>query len=117
MHLKSSYRILMSIPTASAPSGTLLSMFDSKVLSAFYVFILRRNDRVPAERPQGTCIHWQVSQATSLANIRFEMSAAPGTAHQGMCVRTVSQSSTHFGLLPGVWMENGRFDVLQISLS
>ncbi|KAF5387123.1 hypothetical protein D9615_001631 [Tricholomella constricta] len=45
--------------------------------------------RVPAERSQGTGLHWQVAQATSLVNLVFEMSAAPGTAHQG------------------IWMENG----------
>lgn len=31
-----------------------------------------------------TGIHWQVSQATSLMNIVFEMSTAAGNAHQGM---------------------------------
>ncbi len=36
-----------------------------------------------------TGIHWQVSQATSLMNIVFEMSTAAGNAHQGL------------------WMENG----------
>ncbi|KAI8905402.1 exo-beta-1,3-glucanase [Powellomyces hirtus] len=36
-----------------------------------------------------TGIHWQVAQATSLTNILFRMSAAPGTRHQG------------------IWMENG----------
>lgn len=32
----------------------------------------------------GTGIHWQVSQATSLANIVFRMSKAEDTAHQGI---------------------------------
>ncbi|KAF8900737.1 exo-beta-1,3-glucanase [Gymnopilus junonius] len=45
--------------------------------------------RVPAHKSQGTGIHWQVAQATSLMNIVFELSAAPNTAHQG------------------IWMENG----------
>ncbi|KAG2004817.1 hypothetical protein CC2G_003334 [Coprinopsis cinerea AmutBmut pab1-1] len=45
--------------------------------------------RVPPERPQGTGLHWQVSQATSLVNIVVHMSEAPNTAHQG------------------IWMENG----------
>ncbi|KAK0185856.1 exo-beta-1,3-glucanase [Armillaria mellea] len=39
--------------------------------------------RVPAEKSQGTGIHWQVAQATSLFNIKFVMSSAPNTAHQG----------------------------------
>jgi hypothetical protein len=38
---------------------------------------------VPATMSQGTGIHWQVAQATSLMNIRVEMSTAPDTAHQG----------------------------------
>lgn len=29
-------------------------------------------------------LHWQVSQATSLYNIRVEMSTDPATNHQGM---------------------------------
>lgn len=32
----------------------------------------------------GTGIHWQVAQATSLINLRFEMSQAEGNAHQGI---------------------------------
>lgn len=32
----------------------------------------------------GTGMHWQVAQATSLINIRFEMSTAPGNTHQGI---------------------------------
>ncbi|EEB99724.1 hypothetical protein MPER_00533, partial [Moniliophthora perniciosa FA553] len=36
-----------------------------------------------------TGIHWQVSQATSLYNIVFELSREPNNAHQG------------------IWMENG----------
>ncbi|KAJ4479463.1 exo-beta-1,3-glucanase [Lentinula lateritia] len=45
--------------------------------------------QVPATNSQGTGIHWQVAQATSLMNIVFEMSMAANTAHQG------------------IWMENG----------
>ena len=41
-------------------------------------------DRVPPEKPQGTGIHWQVSQSTSLMNIVFEMSTATNTSHQGI---------------------------------
>lgn len=32
----------------------------------------------------GTGIHWQVAQATSLINLRFEMSQAEGNSHQGI---------------------------------
>ncbi|KAF9531446.1 exo-beta-1,3-glucanase [Crepidotus variabilis] len=45
--------------------------------------------RMLADNNQGTGIHWQVAQATSLYNIIFEMSDAVNTAHQG------------------IWMENG----------
>ncbi|TFK19768.1 glucan 1,3-beta-glucosidase [Coprinopsis marcescibilis] len=45
--------------------------------------------RVAPERAQGTAIHWQVAQATSLVNIVVHMSEAPNTAHQA------------------IWMENG----------
>ncbi|KAJ7461037.1 exo-beta-1,3-glucanase [Mycena galericulata] len=45
--------------------------------------------RVPATSEQGTGIHWQVAQATSLMNIVINMSTASNTAHQG------------------IWMENG----------
>ncbi|KAJ3163266.1 hypothetical protein HDU86_002436 [Geranomyces michiganensis] len=31
-----------------------------------------------------TAIHWQVAQATSLTNIIFRLSSAPGTVHQGI---------------------------------
>ena len=46
--------------------------------------------QVPPEKSQGTGLHWQVSQSTSLVNIVVHMSTAPNTAHQG------------------IWMENGR---------
>ncbi|KAF9255646.1 pectin lyase-like protein [Marasmius fiardii PR-910] len=45
--------------------------------------------QVPAASQSGTGIHWQVSQAASLTNIVFHMSADNDTTHQG------------------VWMENG----------
>ena len=41
-------------------------------------------NRVPPEKSQGTGIHWQVSQSTSLMNIVFEMSSAKNTSHQGI---------------------------------
>ncbi|KAJ8080314.1 hypothetical protein PM082_017147 [Marasmius tenuissimus] len=40
--------------------------------------------QVPAANISGTGIHWQVSQATSLANIVFHMSTANDTAHRGI---------------------------------
>ena len=43
-------------------------------------------NRVPPEKSQGTGIHWQVSQSTSLMNIVFEMSSAKNTSHQGIYI-------------------------------
>ncbi|KAJ7184275.1 exo-beta-1,3-glucanase [Mycena filopes] len=47
-----------------------------------------QNNLIPATT-SGTCLHWQVAQATSLMNITFRMSNASDTVHQG------------------IWMENG----------
>ena len=62
----------------------------------------------------GTGIHWQVSQATSLTNIVFDLSTVPGNQHQGSLRPSVpcdvfrdlisDESPT------GIWMENGRCD-------
>ncbi|KAH9476293.1 putative glucan endo-1,3-beta-glucosidase [Psilocybe cubensis] len=40
--------------------------------------------RVPATKIQGTALHWQVAQATSLLNIVVHMSTASNTAHRGI---------------------------------
>jgi len=45
----------------------------------------------------GTGIHWQIAQATSLMNIRFEMSTEEGNIHQG------------------IWMENVSLPILRLS--
>jgi len=52
-------------------------------LSRFVLPFLHVLLRVPATNSQGTGIHWQVSQATSLMNIQFFMSTDSNTAHQG----------------------------------
>lgn len=62
-----------------------------------------------------TGIHWQVSQATSLANIVFQMSTAAGNAHQGTFRETRLCTSSRQPFLTavadlwasGIWMENG----------
>ncbi|KAG5641516.1 hypothetical protein DXG03_004832 [Asterophora parasitica] len=61
---------------------------ESTTLRSVRNFIIDTR-RVAPERSQGTGIHWQVSQATSLINIVFELSRAPNNQHQG------------------IWMENG----------
>jgi glucan 1,3-beta-glucosidase len=45
-----------------------------------FVFDLRG---IPATS-QATGIHWPTAQATSLQNVVFEMSSAPGTRHTGL---------------------------------
>ena len=55
------------------------------LLNLLFDFTILVN-RVPPEKSQGTGIHWQVSQSTSLMNIVFEMSTAKNTSHQGMYV-------------------------------
>jgi len=58
--------------------------------------------RVLLEKLQGTGINWhqwQVAQATSLMNIVFQMSNASNTTHQG------------------IWMENGRYVHMQVTLT
>jgi hypothetical protein len=64
-------------------------MSDGQLFPQSKHTILTRSS-VPPEKQQGTGIHWQVAQATSLINIVFNMSNAKNTAHQG------------------IWMENGR---------
>ncbi|KAH8824349.1 beta-1,3-glucanase [Flagelloscypha sp. PMI_526] len=68
--------------------------------------------RMPATST-GTGIHWQVSQATSLMNLHFELSAASNSAHQGMFIE--NGSGGFFGDLTfnggafGMWVGNQQF--------
>ncbi|PBK81018.1 hypothetical protein ARMGADRAFT_1039607 [Armillaria gallica] len=62
--------------------------------------------QVPAEKSQGTGIHWQVGQATSLFNIKFVMSSAPNTAHQG--VGLMSDLEFNGGKY-GMWLGSQQF--------
>jgi hypothetical protein len=61
--------------------------------------------RIPASSSDGTGIHWQVSQATSLMNIVINMSTAPDTAHQGKWFTVYRR---HPDRIVGLVMENGR---------
>ncbi|KAF7311538.1 hypothetical protein MKEN_01056200 [Mycena kentingensis (nom. inval.)] len=71
--------------------------------------------RVPATMSQGTGIHWQVAQATSLINIVFQMSTAANTAHQGIWME--NGSGGYMGDLVfnggkfGIWCGNQQFTV------
>ncbi|KAJ2920462.1 hypothetical protein H1R20_g16633, partial [Candolleomyces eurysporus] len=77
--------------------------------------------RVPPEKPQGTGIHWQVSQATALRNIIFYMSTAPNTAHQGIWME--NGSGGHMSDLVfnggkfGMWVGNQQFTVRNITVN
>ncbi|KAK0458523.1 glycoside hydrolase family 55 protein, partial [Desarmillaria tabescens] len=73
---------------------------------------------VPAAKSQGTGIHWQVGQATSLFNIKFVMSSAPDTAHQGIWMEDGSGgiiSDLEFnGGKYGIWAGNQQFTVRNV---
>ncbi|KAF9472908.1 glucan 1,3-beta-glucosidase [Pholiota conissans] len=76
---------------------------------------------VPPEKSQGTGIHWQVAQATSLMNIVFEMSTAPNTAHQGIWMENGSggfMGDLIFnGGKYGIWGGNQQFTVRNITVN
>ncbi|KAJ7724091.1 exo-beta-1,3-glucanase [Mycena maculata] len=77
--------------------------------------------RVPATLSQGTGIHWQVAQATSLMNIVFEMSTAADTAHQGIWME--NGSGGFMGDLVfnggkfGMWVGNQQFTVRNVTIN
>ncbi|KAF8894484.1 exo-beta-1,3-glucanase [Infundibulicybe gibba] len=77
--------------------------------------------RVPFNKTDGTGIHWQVSQATSLTNIVFEMSTANGTAHQGIWME--NGSGGYMGDLVfnggkfGMWVGNQQFTVRNVTIN
>ncbi|KAG5643065.1 hypothetical protein DXG03_001622 [Asterophora parasitica] len=76
---------------------------------------------VAPERSQGTGIHWQVSQATSLMNIVFELSSAPNTQHQGIWME--NGSGGFMGDLVvnggkfGLWVGNQQFTVRNVTVN
>ncbi|KAK0458521.1 exo-beta-1,3-glucanase [Desarmillaria tabescens] len=76
--------------------------------------------RMPATST-GTGIHWQVAQATSLANIHFIMSQASNTAHQGIWME--NGSGGYMGDLVftggkfGMWVGNQQFTVRNITVN
>ncbi|KAJ7043175.1 pectate lyase superfamily protein-domain-containing protein [Mycena alexandri] len=77
--------------------------------------------RVPATMAQGTGIHWQVAQATSLMNIVFKMSTASNTAHQGIWME--NGSGGFMGDLVfnggkfGMWVGNQQFTVRNVTFN
>ncbi|KAF8960752.1 glycoside hydrolase family 55 protein [Flammula alnicola] len=77
--------------------------------------------QVPPQKQQGTGIHWQVAQATSLINIVFEMSAASNTAHQGIWMENGSGGFmgdlVFNGGKYGIWGGNQQFTVRNITVN
>ncbi|KAF7338693.1 Exo-beta-1,3-glucanase [Mycena venus] len=77
--------------------------------------------RVPATMSQGTGIHWQVAQATSLINIVVNMSPAANTAHQGIWME--NGSGGFMGDLVfnggkfGMWVGNQQFTVRNVTVN
>jgi len=77
--------------------------------------------RVPATSSQGTGIHWQVAQATSLYNIVFNMSPASNTAHQGIWMENGSggfmADLVFNGGKFGMWVGNQQFTVRNVTVN
>ncbi|KAF9481746.1 glucan 1,3-beta-glucosidase [Pholiota conissans] len=77
--------------------------------------------RVPATSSQGTGLHWQVSQATSLMNIVVEMSSASNTVHQGIWME--NGSGGYMGDLVfnggkyGIWGGNQQFTIRNVTVN
>ncbi|KAH9951962.1 exo-beta-1,3-glucanase [Amylocystis lapponica] len=68
-----------------------------------------------------TGIHWQVSQATSLMNIVFEMSTASGNSHQGIWMENGSGGfmgdMVFNGGKFGMWVGNQQFTVRNVTMN
>ncbi|KAG9124261.1 hypothetical protein FRC07_012219 [Ceratobasidium sp. 392] len=76
--------------------------------------------RMPASA-SATGLHWQVSQATTLVNVRVEMSQAGGNNHQGIFMENGSggfMSDLYFnGGKYGIWVGNQQFTVRNITVA
>ncbi|KAK7692805.1 hypothetical protein QCA50_004439 [Cerrena zonata] len=68
-----------------------------------------------------TGLHWQVSQATSLTNVVFEMSTAPGNQHQGIFMENGSGGMmgdlVFNGGKIGAWFGNQQFTVRNVTFN
>ncbi|KAJ3895883.1 exo-beta-1,3-glucanase [Lentinula edodes] len=72
--------------------------------------------QVPAANSEGTGIHWQVSQGTSLMNIVFEMSTESDTAHQGVFLITaLGEVLISFRNMDGEWKASYTFQGVTIN--
>ncbi|KAF8130464.1 exo-beta-1,3-glucanase [Mycena galopus ATCC 62051] len=77
--------------------------------------------QVPADLAQGTGIHWQVSQSTSLMNIVINLSAAAGTQHQGIWMENGSGGFLGDLIINGgkygMWVGNQQFTVRNLTVN
>ncbi|KAJ7043174.1 exo-beta-1,3-glucanase [Mycena alexandri] len=77
--------------------------------------------RVPAGLSQGTGIHWQVSQSTSLMNIVINLSAVANTAHQGIWMENGSGGFMGDLIINGgkygLWVGNQQFTVRNVTIT
>ncbi|KAI1790568.1 exo-beta-1,3-glucanase [Ganoderma leucocontextum] len=68
-----------------------------------------------------TGIHWQVSQATSIMNVVFEMSTAANTAHQGIWMENGSGGFMGDMIFNGgkyaMWVGNQQFTVRNVTMN
>ncbi|KAF8584104.1 glycoside hydrolase family 55 protein [Ramaria rubella] len=69
---------------------------------------------------KATGLHWQVSQATSLTNVRVEMSQEPGNNHQGLFMENGSGGFMGDLLFRGgkfgIWVGNQQFTVRNLTV-
>ncbi|KAM5534110.1 hypothetical protein V8D89_012291 [Ganoderma adspersum] len=76
--------------------------------------------RTPAAATS-TGIHWQVSQATSIMNVVFEMSTDPNTGHQGIWMENGSGGfmgdMVFNGGKYGMWVGNQQFTVRNVTMN
>ncbi|KAI5827019.1 glycoside hydrolase family 55 protein [Schizophyllum commune Tattone D] len=82
-------------------------------------FVIDTRQVPPANGATG--VHWQVAQATSLQNIRFEMSTDASTIHQGIWAENGSggfMSDLIFnGGRFGMWVGNQQFTVKNVTIN
>ena len=60
--------------------------FNTTLVPPEVVYVFYRNHPRFSVKPnyRATCIHWQVSQATSLYNLVFKLSTVNGTQHRAI---------------------------------
>ncbi|KAJ6557609.1 pectate lyase superfamily protein-domain-containing protein [Mycena capillaripes] len=112
------------IPGVSNPDGSGVNWWTNQ--NNFFRSVRNFVIDVTAVSPDnyGTGIHWQVGQATSLINIDFKMSSAPGTHHQGILTRYTKNGSGGFmsdltfdGGAFGMWLSSQQFTIRNIKIT